>query len=356
MRTSPLRYALALALLAAAPAFAQTSLNVLPSEGLAPFTDYALRGGVQITQNASTVIANGGVACALSAPNPSYVRENSYLRVFDLSVESLSDAISVQSVDFGIRLANLDSVEAGFVDTQVVLYRLAPGTPYTSTFPRTALTEVGRTTYRVTPIAAPGQVVTAQMAQPAIFQPNDLMVVEWAVPNGTAPQDSVGWNGAFNIRYGGNNEGVLASSYLSTTFPEHVAAPAACGGIDPTALGTGPLANPAFLELQWVVVVNASLGVAAEGGAPGRTIRLGDARPNPSAGRSVIPFSLEAAGAARVAVYDVLGREVAVLADREFTAGDHELALAEGTLAPGTYVVRLVTPEAALSQRLTVTR
>ncbi|WP_412067354.1 T9SS type A sorting domain-containing protein [Rubrivirga sp. IMCC43871] len=58
--------------------------------------------------------------------------------------------------------------------------------------------------------------------------------------------------------------------------------------------------------------------------------------PNPSAGRATVTLTSQA-GTARVAVYDALGREVAVLHDGP-TAGDLRLGI--GDLAPGMYVVR----------------
>jgi hypothetical protein len=42
----------------------------------------------------------------------------------------------------------------------------------------------------------------------------------------------------------------------------------------------------------------------------------------------------------RVAAYDVLGREVAVLADRVLAPGEHTLTLAGARLPAGVYVVR----------------
>ena len=77
--------------------------------------------------------------------------------------------------------------------------------------------------------------------------------------------------------------------------------------------------------------------------------------PNPSAGRATVGFGLAAGGAARVAVYDALGREVAVVADRPFGAGRHEVRLAT-PLPAGVYVVRVSTPVGAQTAQLTVAR
>ena len=58
----------------------------------------------------------------------------------------------------------------------------------------------------------------------------------------------------------------------------------------------------------------------------------------------------------RVSVYDVLGREVAVLHDGPAEAGWHRAKVAAGQLAPGMYVVRLAGGAEARSARLTVVR
>ncbi|HLA63073.1 MAG TPA: T9SS type A sorting domain-containing protein [Rhodothermales bacterium] len=78
--------------------------------------------------------------------------------------------------------------------------------------------------------------------------------------------------------------------------------------------------------------------------------------PNPVTGSGVVRYVVPEAAHVRVAVYDVLGREVAVLADREQGAGRYDVALAAGSLAPGTYLVRLTAGEATLVRRVTVAR
>ena len=87
-----------------------------------------------------------------------------------------------------------------------------------------------------------------------------------------------------------------------------------------------------------------------------RMMSLGAPVPNPTRGAVRIPYALASSGEARVAVYDALGREVAVLASGEHRAGRHEATLDARGFAPGVYVVRLSTPEDASVQRITVVR
>ena len=95
-------------------------------------------------------------------------------------------------------------------------------------------------------------------------------------------------------------------------------------------------------------------GVAAEGDAPGG-LEL-TASPNPARGAVRVRYGVAEAGPVRAAVYDALGREVAVLVDGDRAAGPHEAALDAGALAPGVYVVRLDAGGHVLARPLTVVR
>src|SRR5690606_26964423 len=80
-----------------------------------------------------------------------------------------------------------------------------------------------------------------------------------------------------------------------------------------------------------------------DGATPEATALLA-AYPNPVAASQavVVPFRLAEAADVTVVVYDVLGREVAVLAEGAFEAGAYEVAWPEaGQLPAGVYVVRL---------------
>ena len=64
------------------------------------------------------------------------------------------------------------------------------------------------------------------------------------------------------------------------------------------------------------------------------------AAPNPFGGQTAVTLALAEAGAARVAVYDALGRLVAVLHDGPLAAGERAFRVDGSGLAPGLYVVR----------------
>ncbi|WP_412061211.1 lamin tail domain-containing protein [Rubrivirga sp. IMCC45206] len=68
---------------------------------------------------------------------------------------------------------------------------------------------------------------------------------------------------------------------------------------------------------------------------------LGANAPNPFSTSTDLWFSLAEAGGVRLAVYDVTGREVAVLADGETAAGTHRVTWRPAGLAGGVYLVRM---------------
>ncbi len=78
--------------------------------------------------------------------------------------------------------------------------------------------------------------------------------------------------------------------------------------------------------------------------------------PNPFATEATFRFAVEEAAEVRLAVYDVLGREVAVLAEGPVEAGQHEAVLAAEGLASGVYVWRLAVGSEVETGRLTLAR
>ena len=82
-------------------------------------------------------------------------------------------------------------------------------------------------------------------------------------------------------------------------------------------------------------------------------------RPNPLDARATISFTLARPGHVRLAVYDVAGREIAVLADGPKLAGDHEAlwdrSCSDGRMAgAGVYFGRLVTTDESRTIKLVV--
>ncbi|MEM6785721.1 MAG: T9SS type A sorting domain-containing protein, partial [Bacteroidota bacterium] len=78
--------------------------------------------------------------------------------------------------------------------------------------------------------------------------------------------------------------------------------------------------------------------------------------PNPTAMGATVEIALPEAAEVRAEVFDLLGRRVAVLHDGMLAAGAQALRLDGAALPGGVYVVRAATPEATLTQRLTLVR
>jgi hypothetical protein len=100
-----------------------------------------------------------------------------------------------------------------------------------------------------------------------------------------------------------------------------------------------------FVIVTLLGVGDANLGFALYGAVP-----------NPSRGLNV-SFSLATAEPARLAVFDVAGREVGVRQVGSLGAGRHVVAMgAPGTLAPGVYLVHLMQGSHQKTLRAVVTR
>ena len=110
------------------------------------------------------------------------------------------------------------------------------------------------------------------------------------------------------------------------------------------AVGAAGVALPAAAQDQ-----------PAEPDAP-LALRLLPPAPNPAAGPVRLGVVLETAADVRLSVVDVLGREVAAVLDGPLPAGRHDVRVEAGKLAPGTYLVRLVTEAGVTSTPMTVVR
>ena len=121
-----------------------------------------------------------------------------------------------------------------------------------------------------------------------------------------------------------------------------------------TARQAAPDAGPSFAEVlgQFQAQVPAGAPVAARAGAPD-AVALQGVHPNPARGAFHVSFGLPEAADVRLTVYDVLGREVAVVAEGARDGGWHSVPV-EASLAAGTYVVRLQAGGAVATRMVTV--
>ena len=95
------------------------------------------------------------------------------------------------------------------------------------------------------------------------------------------------------------------------------------------------------------VLIGPWRAVAEEGALPS-TPELTENYPNPFNPSSEISYALTESGHVRLAVYDVLGRQVSVLVDGTMNAGTHAVAFDGSGLPSGTYFYRLETAQGSL--------
>jgi PKD repeat protein len=96
----------------------------------------------------------------------------------------------------------------------------------------------------------------------------------------------------------------------------------------------------------------ASFNRFARSAAPGEVV----VAPNPTGGQAVIAYTLTEREKVRLTVYDLLGREVAVLAEGIQEAGDHRTAFDGTDLPNGVYAYRLQVGDQVQTGQFTVAR
>jgi hypothetical protein len=122
-------------------------------------------------------------------------------------------------------------------------------------------------------------------------------------------------------------------------------------------LDDGSLLSPDDIFVWRVDVNSASAGIGAPPWAPAWSLE--PSRPNPFHPGATIRFSIPVAGQVELAIFDAIGRRVALLVDSFVPAGTHEARwdgwLDRGDLAPnGVYFIRLVEGSRSASRKIVV--
>ena len=86
------------------------------------------------------------------------------------------------------------------------------------------------------------------------------------------------------------------------------------------------------------------------------SVSLDQNYPNPFNPQTAIGFTLPASGNVRLAVYDLLGRQIATLVDEQRVAGSYSVTFDASGLSSGLYVYRLETAQASVSRTMTVVK
>ncbi len=106
----------------------------------------------------------------------------------------------------------------------------------------------------------------------------------------------------------------------------------------------------------WAVVITEDLDTASPGDPTATEASL-RVLPNPMSSSGTVELTVPTTQSVRVALYDMLGREVMVVFDREISAAQRALiSINAGRLGAGVYVVRATGEDFETIQRVTVTR
>ena len=186
-----------------------------------------LPGPLFLTQTASQTPVAGSVACNAAG----FHTDNSYWRAYNLAPMGLPGPLTINSVQFGIELSTPSGA------TQPVTVRVWRSN---GAFPAAGRTLLSTQAATVTNQTLSLQTVT--LTTPAVFAPNEIMVLELFTPDGRAPA---------------NNRFFIGSNTSAQTGPSYIMA-ADCGIATPT-----DLASIGFPNMH--IILNAN-GVT--GGAP----------------------------------------------------------------------------------------
>lgn len=288
----------------------------------------SLSGEIVLNQSTSTSLVSGNaIGCTNPSP-PRYTADNLYTRIFDLSeVSGIEEGLAISEVSFGIEEASAPDGE------QPATLRFYTIEGDVGTFSKWNLeAEVDLTLQNQTLSIQTVQISEVFIPAGAVFGMSLL------VPNGVEDQHK------FFI--GSNAEGESAPTYLLAP---------SCNIDDPTPMDEVAPKS----DVHWVLsVTGTSVSVASEETPGDRRITLGNSFPNPvtPASSLTVPFTLGESGMVHLALLDVLGREVATVAERAFAAGDNTVEVSTAELPAGRYVIRLEAEGSVRSTTFTVAR
>lgn len=170
----------------------------------------------------------------------------------------------------------------------------------------------------------------------------------------------------------------IALRLITEGLKRQPCAPGFVDGRDAILTADATLYGGAHADLLWAAFARRGLGFSADQGSSNATTDNTEAFdfppttagepeavtqdlvfesvPNPTSGAATVTYVLDRSGPARLAVYDVRGRELAVVAAGPRPAGRHTAHVDTRGWPPGTYVLRLETGSAVQTRLMTVVR
>lgn len=130
---------------------------------------------------------------------------------------------------------------------------------------------------------------------------------------------------------------------------------------DASLLNNGRHEQPERVAVVEEVVAEETTAEAAtanvEAEVPSGTVALSPNYPNPFQGTTTVTFVAPESGHARMALYDIQGRQIAILFDQVVQADQHErVTIDASNLAVGTYIYTLELGNERVSRQLQVVR
>lgn len=114
------------------------------------------------------------------------------------------------------------------------------------------------------------------------------------------------------------------------------------------------LAPQEFWKIQEATIAYSTLKTVDGGFFIPRQFSLHENYPDPFSGTTTLGYTIPEATSVKLEVYDILGRRVALLVDREQAAGSYTLTFDGSDLASGLYLLRMETDSALQIERMIV--
>jgi YD repeat-containing protein len=130
----------------------------------------------------------------------------------------------------------------------------------------------------------------------------------------------------------------------------------AMGRITDVAYANGGMLHYTYDANGNILSVITSLATGVDAGGPSLQFSLGPTSPNPGSGRRDLVFSIPTAGHVTLRVFDVMGRQVATLVDRDMPAGRYGARFFTDRWAAGVYYYRLAMGGRTRNGRMVVLR
>ncbi len=107
-----------------------------------------------------------------------------------------------------------------------------------------------------------------------------------------------------------------------------------------------------LLSDQVMLTVNLATGVSSEGSEIPNKFELFQNYPNPFNPTTTISFAIAKLTDVKVSLYDILGREIAILVEETLPAGNYKTIFDATGLASGTYFYRMETKEYVMTKKI----